>query len=120
MSARTTTALVQEILDRNYDRLRSPNLQPYIDWASSIVDQVAVDAAAKSMTLSSTSLEIIERWLAAYGYTKMDPLYASKSTQGASGAFVTSQSLDGEQERYKRAAIEADWSGCLNAILNRK
>jgi len=76
-------------------------------------------AAEKDFTHTTAELEMIERVLAAYNYCKMDPLYASKSTQGASGSHVTSQSLQGEQERYKRWAIELDASGCLNALLNR-
>jgi len=118
--ARTNSALVQEVLDRNYDLKRSPSLKPYIDAASLTVTRLVDDAAVKGFTHTSDELEMIERVLAAYNYCKMDPLWQSKSTQGASGAHVTSQTLDGEQERYKRWAIEIDASGCLNALLNRR
>lgn len=115
MSVRTTAADVQGILGTNYHLRTSPDLTPYIASASSIVDRIAAKA-----TVDSTVLELVERWLSAYFYCKMDPTYASKSTQGASGSFVSSSSLDGEGDRYKRAAIELDPTGLLNAMLNRK
>lgn len=118
--ARTSAALVAEVLAYNYDNLRAPSLNPFIDSASAVVDQLVSDAAVKGMTLPAATLELIERWLAGYFYCKMDPLFASKSTQGANATYVTSQSLGAEQERYKRAAIELDFSGCLNSLLNRQ
>ncbi len=99
----------------------APSLQPYIDWATLIVSRVNTCASAKGITLSTPELEMIERWTAAYGYCKMDPLYSSNSKGGASASYLAGGStLDGETERYKRGAIEVDYSGCLNAILNRK
>lgn len=120
MAIRTTATDVKDVLGYNYDNKRSPSLTGFIASASAIVDQVVVDAALKGVGISTTVQELIERWLAGYFYCKMDPLFASKSTQGASGSFVTSGSLENEGERYKRAAIELDPSGCLNALLNRK
>jgi len=118
--SRTTAPLVKELLMFNYDHKRSPALGPYIASANAIVTRVVTCASAKGKALSTDELELVERWLSAYMYCHMDPLRQSSSTQGASGANVSSQSLDGEQERYKRGAIELDYSGCLNAILNRK
>ncbi len=120
MAQRTSIILVREVLDRNYHYKLSPNLQPYIDSATLQVDRMVLCATDKGFTHTTAELEMIERVLAAYNYCHMDPLYQSKSTQGASGAHVSSSSLDGEGERYKRWAIELDASGCLNAILNRK
>jgi hypothetical protein len=50
----------------------------------------------------------------------MDPLHAQANTLSGSAEFVTSETLDKEGERYKRMAIEADPTGMVNALLNRK
>lgn len=120
MSQRTSLTAVEEILGDatqnpigNWDGVTS--LQPYIDKASALVDRVATCASQKGMDLSSTELEIIERWLAAYNYTVFDPLYKSRSTSGGSGAFVRADGND-----YKQAALESDPSGCLNAYLKQQ
>lgn len=113
--ARTTSSQVQGVLAANYDG--STSLTPFIDSASAVVDRVATCATAKGITLSSTELELIERWLAAHLYTKFDAVYASKSTADASGSFVRGPI---EPEPYKDAAIAMDYSGCLKAILNRQ
>jgi hypothetical protein len=120
--ARTNTTLVQAVLGSDYGRFPQsmgggqPDLQQYIDTATLTVDQVEVKAAAKNKALTTAQLEMIERWLAAHYYTRMDPTYTSRSTQGASGNFT--QPKD-DPERYRKTAIELDTSGSLNAILNR-
>lgn len=111
---RTTAAQVQKVLVNDYDG--TTDLTPYIELASDIVDQVLVIAASRSQALSVVTAEIVERWLSAHYYTKMDPTYASKSTGGASASFVRGSA---EPEPYKDAAINADTSGALNAILKR-
>lgn len=122
-TARTTATLVQALLGSNYgemDNGEMPDLRQFILPANLIVDRVATCAVSKGSSLSPAELEMIERWVAAYLYCHMDPLHSNESVEGASASNVTSQTLDGEQERYKRGAIELDFSGCLNAILNRK
>lgn len=117
---------VQALLGANYGLLpdgTAPDLQQYIDSADVVVQRVIVCAANKGMSLSPTEQELIERWLSCYFYCKMDPLYQSRSTAGASGSFVNAgmnAQIDGDADRYKRGAIELDATGCLNAILNRK
>jgi len=118
--ARTTPSLVAEVLAYNYDNLRQPSLVPYIDTASALVDRLLVEVSVKGESMPDATAELIERWLAGYYYCMMDPLYQSKSTKGASGQHVTEAGLDGEANRYKRAAITLDYTGCLNALLNRK
>ena len=117
--ARTTQLLVGEILGNPTDNPRlQPNwdgttsLTPYIDKAYLMVTRVITCAAAKNITISTDEAEMIERWLAAYYYTVLDPLYKSRTTAGRSGTFVRSDNND-----YKQAAIESDPSGCLNAML---
>lgn len=108
---RTRASQVEDILGRNY--ITGVDLTPYIEVASAVVTRVNTCAVAKGYTLSSTELELIERWYAAWVYTDMDPLYRSKSTGGASGSFDT----DPKQKRYLRQAIALDPSGCLAGIV---
>lgn len=114
---RTNSGAVQGILGQDYDKVNAPSLLGYIDSATVIVDRVYTCALNKGITLTSTELELIERWTAAHLYTKSDPTYSSRSTQGRSGSFIRGKD---EPEPYKDAAIGVDYSGCLNAILNRK
>lgn len=116
---RTTVNAVQSILGPNYDYKFLPDLTQFIEAAGSIVDTAVPLAASRGFTLSTSQQELVERWLAAYFYCKQDALYQQKNTDKASATFVTSQSLQSEQERYKRGAIELEPSGVLNALLNR-
>lgn len=118
MSQRTTTTAVQTLLGANFGPLpdgTNPDLQPYVDTGSMVTDNVVNVAAGRGWTLTASNLELIERWLSAHFYTKMDPLYASKSEGGASGSFVSGK----EAERYKQGAIDVDPSGSVNILLNR-
>jgi hypothetical protein len=121
---RTNIPAVQDILGSNYGARTDgtlPSLQPYIDTAWPMVDQAMAMAVKKRVYLTACQQEIIERWLSAYFYTKTDPLYQSKSTASASASMVSEKvGDDADANRYKQAAIQADVSGCLNALLNRK
>lgn len=119
MAARTTERAVKQLLGSNYgtDHLgNDPSLRPYIDTAAAIIARVVTCATAKNFTHTSAELELIERWLAAHYYTRMDPTYTSKSTAGASGSFTSPKD---DTERYRASAIELDASGCLKQILSR-
>ena len=107
--ARTSSAAVIAILisNKNYDG--STSLDSYIETATDVVTQVNTCATTKGVTLTSTTLELIERWLSAHYYTIMDPLYKSKSTLKASGSF--------NDRSYADVAKQLDSSGCLTAIL---
>lgn len=111
--ARTTAAAVQLILGKDYDTETSPSLDPFIDTAAAQVSRVATCATAKGVTLSSTELELIERWLAAYAYVTSDAPYTSRSTLSASGSF------DKDVKRYKEMAESLDPSGCVKSLGKR-
>ena len=117
--SRTTSNAVKQLLGSNYgtDHLgNDPSLRPYIDTAAVIIARVITCATSKGFTHTSAELELIERWLAAHYYTRMDPTYTSKSTAGASGSFTSPKD---DTERYRQSAIELDASGCLKLILSR-
>lgn len=120
MARRTTVNKVKEILGGNYGTVNGvlTDLDPFIDMATAVVDQVVALTARQTspITLTMTNYELMERWTAAYFYSMLDPLLSSKSTEGASGSFVQ-EKLD--QNRYKAGAIMADPTGILNALLNR-
>lgn len=115
--ARTTAANVAAVLvdsslssngQGDYDG--TTDLTPYIDAASSVVDDL--EDADEDGVLTSTKLELVERWLAAHYYTIMDPIYVSKSTLGRSASF--------QQRSYKDVAIDLDPTGELAALLGRQ
>jgi hypothetical protein len=106
---------VIELLGANYGPLpdgTAPTVQPYIDTASAVVDDVTANASRKGVILSTARQELVERWMACYYYCKMDPLYKSRSTLSASGSF--------NEREYKEGAIDLDPSGCLNSLLSPK
>lgn len=122
MGQRTQVNLVQEVLGGAYGPVNGqlPNLQPYIDLASNLVTQavqLAQNRIVNRVVLDATTQELMERTLAAYFYTTMDPEYVSKSTAGVSASFSAE---DLSPRRFKAMAMQADPSGTINALLNRK
>lgn len=112
--ARTTPLAVENLLLKDYDSRNWPSLSPFIDSATVIVDRVVTCATAKGITLTTAEKELIERWLAAFFYTRSDPIYQSKSTDGSSASFVADPV---DPERYRAGALAVDYSGCLAGIL---
>lgn len=111
--ARTTSSAVQAILGSNYDGTTS--LSPFIEIATALIDRVNTCATSKGITLTSTELELLERWMSAWYYTKMDPMYQQRSTLRASGSFIVGKE---EPETYKAAAMSLDPSGCLRSLTS--
>lgn len=117
MARRTTFSAVEILLGGNYGELPDgtrPDLIPFIDAASAVVDDVAACGVRKGKPYSAARLELIERWLSAHYYTKMDPVYTTESTDKASGAYVRDADCP---EPYKSGALNLDPLGCLAAIL---
>lgn len=102
--SRTSAEAVRLILGANYDG--TSNLTPFIETAGSYADELAT----RQPTSPAARLELIERWLAAWCYTQMDPLYASKATASASGSF--------RDQDYKGVALSLDPTGTLAGILS--
>lgn len=122
--ARTSSSAVQAILrpgsqGGDYDDLNSPSLTPFIEAASSIVDDVVACVARKGLTaFSSAKLELIERWVAAHSYVMSDQTYASRSTAGASASFHGQTGMYLEATKYGQMAMSLDSSGCLAAVTS--
>ena len=117
--ARTNPNAVQTLLrsgaaDSDYDGVSS--LTPHIDTANVIVTRVNTCAVSKGITLSSTELELIERWLAAHSYVMSDQTYASKKTGERSAVFHGKTGMSLEATKYGQMALTLDISGCLKAI----
>jgi hypothetical protein len=123
--ARTNSAAVVSILGTNYDNRRKPSLSGFIATASDVVDQVLAISKQKSRVknlggLTPTTLQNIEMWLAAHFYCIQDPLYMTRSTQGASGGFQRSTAKEGfASTDYGKQALACDWSGCLCNINDK-
>jgi len=115
---RTSAKAVEAILANNWDG--STSVTPYIQTASSVVDRVATCAAKKGYPLSTSELELIERWLSGYYYCKNDPLYMSKSTAGASASFQRKVGDGFDANEFGQVAVNLDISGCLSAIGKRQ
>lgn len=106
--ARTSASSVQDILGGNYDG--STDVSPFIATATSVVDRLS--ALDTGSVLSSTTLELIERWLSAHFYTVMDPLKKSEG-RGKSSA-------DYNDRSYLDMAKMLDSSGNLGKLMNAK
>lgn len=114
--ARTTSNNVSAILLEDYDTNNS--LTPFIETASTIVDTVNNCASLKGISLSSTQLELIERWLAAHYYVMSDQNYRSKRTEGASAVYQGETGKYFEASKYGQTALSIDYSGCLKSLMN--
>jgi hypothetical protein len=115
MAIRTNHKMVEDVLQQCWDD--TTKLDRYIKAASLIVDRVETCAISRDKALTASELKEIETWLAAHFYTKMDPTYTSRSTDGASGSFVRDPKVP---EPFKDGALMLDYSGCLVAILEKR
>lgn len=121
MAIRTNSTDVLALMapGQDYDVDSPPTLTGFIATANAIVDRVATCAISKGMSLSSTELELIERWLSAHFYVMSDQNYASKSTGGQSASFQGKTDMSLAASKYGQAAMNVDYSGCLSAISKR-
>jgi len=115
---RTNANAVKALLlpGRDYDSEQAPSLNPFIETASAMVDDVVSCMAAKGATAyPAKRLELIERWLAAHYFKVSDKGYSSRSTEGASGNFDGQTAMYLESSLYGQTALRLDPSGCLDA-----
>lgn len=122
MAIRTDSVAVEGILRNandvdggDYDGVT--NLDPYIETASSIVDDIVAYCAETGLTqYPSSKLELLERWLAAHAYKSSDQAYASESDGGASGSYQGQTGLNLNGTKYGQMANVLDTKGYLVAL----
>lgn len=112
--ARTTATAVKRLLASNYDTVNNPSLDGPITLANLLITKVNALAVAESSSFTSAELEMMERYVAAQRYCDSDPMYTSRSTLSASGAFRT---FDNDIGEYAKAACSLDTTGNLMALL---
>lgn len=110
--SRTTVTAVAGVLARNWDG--TTGLQPFIDAASSIVDDAVTND--EDGVLNSNNTELIERWLAAHFYHCSDPVYQGKNSNKAGGQFQGTSAMAMDGSRYGQMAKRLDPSGWLEAV----
>lgn len=115
--ARTTKEAVEAVLMADFGPKPDgtlPDLTPFIDTANAFTTQVYNNARTyRSVTLSSTTLELIERWLAAHFYVMSDQPLQSKS--GGGGSFQN-LGVGVKGSKYGQVAITCDYTRTLAAM----
>lgn len=111
--ARTTQARVVGVLNRDYDYVNNPLMDPYISAANTIVSNLVTEAGAQGVGISSAQAEEVETWVAAYLYTVSDAVHTSRSNAGASASFLRTQ-----ENSYLAAAKMIDPTGLLQEVLS--
>lgn len=112
MAQRTTTGAVQAL--GNFPA--SLDLQPFIDTAVSIVDDIE---ALGDSCMNAAKLELVERWLSAHFASMLSPMATSKSIAGASMSFEGVASGQGiASTRFGVQAMVVDCTGHLRRLEN--
>ena len=113
---RTTAAAVKGLLGENYNGRAS--LDGFIATAHLMTNKVKTyaDGLTPPHATTDEGLELVERYLAAGYYQKMDKGFASRSTEGASGSFEGQTRMYLEANFYLQTAVELDDSGYLAMI----
>jgi hypothetical protein len=113
---RTDAELVRGILLNDYDSEVNPDLSPFINEATMLVDDLALRAIGLGVAVTDGRLQAIESNLAAHFYGMSDRPYTSRSTAGGSGSFdgKTDKGLDATL--YGQKAKILDPTGFLASL----
>lgn len=114
--ARTTDTAVKAILLKDYDANRVPDLTPFIEAASAIVDDIIACAAETGAAITTERRELVERWLSAHFYKMSDKEHNSASNLGASASFTGQFAMGFDSTRYGQMAQRLDNTDCLENI----
>lgn len=111
---RTNADAVIATLGNNYDTLLVSNLTQYIADAGGVVDDLVIYNAANSgLSLTSTLLEFLERYLAAHFYSLADQIFKYKQTGNAAATFQGETGMGYKSSLYGEMAIARDPTGYL-------
>lgn len=105
--ARTTSANVQGIISIK----SGTDLDPFINAANSVVT-----SACSNSSYSATTLELIERWLAAHFYTVYDPRKESSKVGDGSVKYEGRTEMGFNSSKYGQMAMRIDTAGNLAAL----
>lgn len=105
MAIRTTSVAVEGIIEVD----ANIPLTPFIETASSLVD----DVAAADSPPNSTRLELIERYLSAHFYTLRDPRPTSEKAGPVASSYQSKVDLGLNTSHYGQMAISLDPTGTL-------
>ena len=98
---RTTAAAVQAVLLPGNDYDGTSSLEPFMAAANNSIDAYIVAVAQyKSVTVTSTLAELLERWLAAFFYKMSDQQYQSKNSGKSSASFRGTTGTDLSSNTY--------------------
>jgi hypothetical protein len=111
MAVRTTEVAVQGIVEHD----ATITLTPFIEVASSIVDDVCADDS----DYDATKLELIERWLSAHFYHIRDKAVASEKAGSVAQNFQYKLGLMFASTMYGQMAMTVDHKGHLAALSKR-
>lgn len=96
------------------------DISPYITVASMLTDRVATAGTSAGITVGTTTLFEIERWLSAHAITAADNRSSSEGvTGGGAGANISYQyklGLNLQNSHYGQMALSLDPTGLLNKI----
>lgn len=109
MTYRTTDSEVREIIDVEEDK----DLDRFIATASNLVDWL--DAQDTDGDLSSTTLQLIEMWLAAHFYAHYDQLYTQRQTGKSMAIFQGQTGMNLASTQYGQTAMDLDVTNRLRA-----
>lgn len=114
MPLRTTSELVAGIIEVDV----TIPLDPFIEAASALVDEVCVDGYVVlfDVPYSDTKLELIERWLSAHFYAVRDPRAKSESVGPISETKESDTGLNLLSSKYGQMAMTLDTRGGLAAL----
>lgn len=113
---RTDAELVRGVLLNDYDGEVNPDLSPFVNEATMLVDDLAARALELGIGVTEGRLQAIESNLAAHFYGMSDRPYTSRSTAGGSGSFdgKTDKGLDATL--YGQKAKILDPTGFLASL----
>jgi len=112
MAIRTTEDAVNNIIEVDSAIL----LAPFIETASSFVDEIAASSAAPA----AARLELIERYLSAHFYTLRDPRSEQERAGPVSVKFQSKVDLGFKTSHYGQMALSLDPTGILRAASRGK